>query len=155
LGFELRLEAYFPHEQEVLGHIIPAQSVLKVAIRREDVYRVVPTYREAFDLLQLAYQKTWMNEEGTDRADDEHIHEWYDKYRHLVLDLIHMAKWNVQTVTEVEARRSYQEHLLDRYVFCSMFFLSFLDCDLSLSLSLSLSHTHLSNCSLSAFSDTI
>ena len=106
-GFGLEMELYFTHESVVDGCVIPAQSVLRRSITREDVYRLVPTFEERFNVLRVAYQCFF------DLSTEFEVESMYKKWRDVVIRkyfLYDTIRWTVMKPSELYLR---QKNALD------------------------------------------
>jgi len=101
-GFELEMELYFPHEACVDGVTIPPQSIIKHRITREDIYRLVPTFEERFDVLRVGYQCFF------DISSEFEIEAMYAKWKALIIRqyfLRDTVRWSLMKPTELAFRK--------------------------------------------------
>jgi hypothetical protein len=104
--FEMLLELYFPQETELQGHTIAANSYLKVPLHMRDLISVVPTYKELFECLQVAYQTPYH-----DKKDAESVLNMIDTWRDVVYQFIFKAKWTMMDSQECVKAKEYDTRM--------------------------------------------
>ncbi len=109
-GFELELELYFPEDAFAHGRVIPAQRVIRHMIRREDVYRIVPTMAERFDVLRIAYACFF------ELSSEFEIKAMFRKWQDIIVRrylLGPSVRWTLLSAAELKERQHLKDTLLE------------------------------------------